>query len=253
MDEALSAGRTRIVLDNTYPTRASRNAVIETAWRRGLHVRCIWITTPAFQAQINAVRRMIDAHGSLPSPEEIRSRSKKDTRYMLPDAQFRFERSLEQPSLEEGFESVEQRAPVPDEGELPNRALLLDLDDLNSRNHSDTRDAIARYRNAGWLVFVHAWRPQIARGEIQPADVESLFAELRRSIGDPIEWAYCPHDAGPPVCWCRKPLPGPAIVFAARFAVALSRSIVVGTSAADRTMAERIGARFETALPDVNA
>jgi histidinol phosphatase-like enzyme len=54
----------------------------------------------------------------------------------------------------------------------------------------------------------------------------------------------CPHDAGPPVCWCRKPIPGSLLEFTLRRGVALQRSIVVGGSAADRTMAERLGMTF---------
>src|SRR5688500_5138439 len=53
LDELLTDGRRRVVLDNTYPTRKSRNEVIETAWQRGVPVRCIWLTTDVANAQIN--------------------------------------------------------------------------------------------------------------------------------------------------------------------------------------------------------
>ena len=70
--------------------------------------------------------------------------------------------------------------------------------------------------------------------------------EAAEVLGGDIDVACCPHDAGPPVCWCRKPIPGSVLEFATRRGVSLARSIVVGASAADRTMAERIGARFES-------
>ena len=35
LDALLAAGAERVVLDNTYPSRAARNAVIETAWAHG--------------------------------------------------------------------------------------------------------------------------------------------------------------------------------------------------------------------------
>jgi aryl-alcohol dehydrogenase-like predicted oxidoreductase/predicted kinase/histidinol phosphatase-like enzyme len=246
LDECLRAGKPRVVLDNTYPTRASRNEVIETAWRHGVGVRCIWMTTPVGQAQVNSIRRMIEAHGSLPTPEEIKERARGDTRYLLPDAQFRYERVLEPPTVEEGFEVVEPRAPRPRESGEGKRALVLDFDTLTRT--PTLRDAVMRYRSEGWQVFVHAWRPQVARGETTAAFVEQGFAALLGSLGGGFDWAYCPHDAGPPVCWCRKPIPGQAIEFAIRRGVALERSIVVGSSDADRTLAERVGARFETSL-----
>jgi histidinol phosphatase-like enzyme len=74
--------------------------------------------------------------------------------------------------------------------------------------------------------------------------VDACFARLRELLGDPIDLACCPHDAGPPVCWCRKPIPGSVIDFARREGASVMHSTVVGSAAADRTMAERIGARF---------
>ena len=233
LDETLAAGHKRVVLDNTYPTRKSRNEVIEIAWQRGVPVKCVWLTTDVANAQINAVRRMIDLHGRLPTPEEIRERGRKDTRYLLPDAQFRYERTLEPPSVDEGFVSVDERAFVRDPDAAPNRALILDFDDLAEAPRIET---LERYRADGWLLFVHAWRPRLEGG--------GLTTPLRELLGADVEIAICPHDAGPPVCWCRKPIPGSVIDFAMRHDVAFGRSIVVGTSAADRTMAERIGARF---------
>jgi aryl-alcohol dehydrogenase-like predicted oxidoreductase len=246
LDDALKANDGRVVLDNTYPTRASRNAVIEAAWRRGAHVRCVWLTTSVGQAQVNSIRRMLAVHGSLPTPEEIKARSKNDARYLLPDAQFRYERMVELPTTEEGFELVEQRGFVPDAEEGTNRSLIFDLDDL-THNAASWHDRVDRYRSEGWLLLVHAWRPQIARGETTIESVELEFARLRESLGE-FDRAICPHDAGPPVCWCRKPIPGSLIEFAVRRGVALNRSIVIGSSASDRTMAERVGVRFESGL-----
>jgi aryl-alcohol dehydrogenase-like predicted oxidoreductase/predicted kinase len=226
LDALLANGKDRVVLDNTYPTRASRNEVIETAWRHGAAVRCIWLDTSVADAQINSIRRMIDVHGSLPTPEEIKVRAKVDPRFLLPDAQFRYERTAEAPTLDEGFMSVEKVPFDRDKEGGRNRALVLSMEDLQPEH----RPVIDRHRSDGWLVFVHAWRP----------------ATPTLDLGD-IDLAVCRHEAGPPVCWCRKPIPGSVIEFAMRRDVDLTRSIVVGSSVADRTMAERIGARFEPA------
>jgi histidinol phosphatase-like enzyme len=256
LDERLAAGKRRVVLDNTYPTRYARNEVIETAWQRGASVRCVWLTTDVGQAQVNAIRRLIDVHGALPSPETIRELGKKDTRYLLPDAQFRYERMLERPSEEEGFTEVEQRgfARADDQGNA--RGIIMDFDELVGTTalrlddvvlDERRRTALAHKRAEGWLLFVHAWRPQIARGETTTAEVDACSARLRDILGE-IDVACCPHDAGPPACWCRKPIPGSVIEFAMKRGVSLTRSIVIGRSAADKTMAERIGASFSDPL-----
>jgi hypothetical protein len=219
-------------------------------------VRCVWLATELPNAQINAIIRMIDAHGSLPSPEEIQGRNKTDPRYLGPDALFRFERTVEPPVEDEGFTIVERRAFRRSPLNLvnPARALILDFDDLARsateqlalRPDDVTIDAsrcatLARFASERWIVFAHAWRPQVARGEIAMADVDACFARARSLLGIEVAFACCPHDAGPPVCWCRKPLPGSVLELAMRRSVALGESLVVARSAADRTMAERLG------------
>jgi len=234
---ALSSGERRVVLDNTYPTRKSRNEVIECAWQHDVPVRCIWLTTEIGDAQVNAIHRMIDAHGSLPSPEEIRARGKRDPRYLGPDAQFRYERTVEPPVEDEGFVSVERRVflRLPESG--MNRALVFDFDELTQiASDPGNRDALARRIDEGWLLFAHAWRPGAS-----PSDVEAELGRARESFALDVALAHCVHPAGPPVCWCRKPIPGRLIEFARRCNVSVARSNVVGGSAADRTMAERLG------------
>ena len=244
LDAGLRTGPRRWVLDNTYPSRRSRNEVIECAWRHGVPVRCVWASTGIGDAQINSIVRMIEIHGSLPSPEEIRERGRSDTRYLGPDALFRYERSVEPPVADEGFVAVEERHFV--RHALPNatnRAIVLDYDDLTPERH----DVLARYAADGWLLFAHAWRPQVARGAMKREDVEAEFARTRAELGVDITFARCPHDAGPPICWCRKPLPGSILEFAVNRKVALDRSVIVSNSVADRTMAQRLGVPFRDA------
>jgi len=244
LDTGLRAGKRRWVLDNTYPSRRSRNEVIECAWRYGVPVRCVWAATDIGDAQINAIVRMIEVHGSLPSPDEIRERGRTDTRYLGPDALFRYERSVEPPVADEGFTAVERCQFV--RWETPNaanRAIILDYDDLTP----ERRDALARYAAEGWLLFAHAWRPQVARGSMTREDVEAGLANTRAGLGVDITFACCPHDAGPPICWCRNPLPGSVLEFAIERGVALDRSIVVGSSAAERTMSQRLSATLRDA------
>ena len=38
--------------------------------------------------------------------------------------------------------------------------------------------------------------------------VDAGFVSLQEQMGVSLEVLYCPHAAGPPKCWCRKPLPG---------------------------------------------
>jgi len=250
---ALSAGRRRFVLDNTYPSRAARNEVIECAWRFGVPVRCVWLGTPLAEAQVNAVNRLLEAHGALPTPDELRARAKSDHRFLGPDALFRYERQLEPPSLDEGFTAIErpgfERRVHP--GRV-GRAILLELDEVVSTGVESSEivlvpgrhEVLARRIAEGWRLLAIAWRPQLARGETTRVAVEAGLERARELLTLPIDVAYCPHDAGPPICWCRKPLPGLALELFARHGIDAAASIVVGRAPADRTLADRLGATY---------
>ena len=263
LDAGLRAGERRWVLDNTYPSRKSRNEVIETAWTHGVPVRCLWVTTTVADAQINAITRMIEIHGSLPTPEDIRARGKNDPRFFGPDAQFRYERSVEQPTVDEGFTTVEAYPFVRRPLAAAARAIILDYDDLvlpadgattaDPANgdlpavtvRDDRRTILERYAREGWLLFAHAWRPEVTAGVTSLTVLGEQFARVRAQLGVPIGIACCPHEAGPPVCWCRKPLPGTILEFALAHHVALDQSMIVVHSAADRTLAERLGVPYQ--------
>lgn len=225
LDQQLTSGSKKWVLDNTYASRADRSDVIECAWRHGVPVRLIWLDTDVGDAQINAITRLIDAHGWLPMPEEIRERGKADHRYFGPDAQFRYQRNMEPPREDEGYKSIErrtfERAP---RGTAGARAVFFDPGEVAPTNI----DALREHHADGWRLFGVSWRPTG-----QTATIENLDYEYRE----------CTHPAGPPVCWCRKPLPGLVLEAAMKHGIDLSQSIIVGDSAADRTMAARLGMR----------
>ena len=260
LDAGLSEGLRRWVLDNTYPSRASRNEVIECASRHGVPVRCVWIDTSLADAQINAINRLLEVHGRLPTPEELRERGREDPRYFGPDAQFRWVRAAEAPVAGEGFAGIERRQPVRERAsDATRRAVVLEYDGVLVANRTGggpvlrpedvevttrCRETLARYAAEGWVLFAHAWRPQLSRGETSLESVQRCFERTRELLGLDLELRFCPHAAGPPICWCRKPIPGLVLEFAAARGVALHRSIAVGRAPADRTMAERLGMTY---------
>jgi hypothetical protein len=87
------------------------------------------------------------------------------------------------------------------------------------------------------LVF--DWSPDADRRPLERA-----AARVEAGVEGPVEAALCPHPAGPPVCWCRPPLPGLPLAFARAHGVDPARSVVVGTSPAHKTLATTLGARY---------
>ena len=47
-----------------------------------------------------------------------------------------------------------------------------------------------------------------------PEALADAVGELSARVSGPVEGAICPHPGGPPVCWCRPPLPGLLLAFA---------------------------------------
>jgi aryl-alcohol dehydrogenase-like predicted oxidoreductase/predicted kinase len=234
LDEELTSGARRFVLDNTYLTRAARSYVLDVANRHGIPTRCIWLDTPLAQAQVNLVERVLERFGSLPSPDELRVVARREAGVHAPTSQMRTLRELEPPSADEGFSSVEQRPFTRSVGR--GRAGVFVA--AAALRQSDWKGALEQGdRRAPHLMF--DWSPGGTVDEL--AGVASLLAA---EVSGPVESALCPHPAGPPICWCRPPLPGLPLAFAREHDLEPSQSTLVGTAPAHRTLATTLGARY---------
>lgn len=235
LDEQLSDGVRRVVLDNTYLTRAARSYAIETATRHRLSIRCVWLDTPLAQAQVNLVERLLDRFGSLPSPEELKQRARREPGMMMPTSQMRALRELEHPSTEEGFARVEI---VPFSRIVQHRA------------KAGVFVAAAALSHPGWKVAIRQGAPRAPhllfdwRPDSSALALGQAVARLTEKVTGSVESAMCPHGAGPPSCWCRPPLPGLPLAFARSHGLDPSRSILIGASPAHHTLAMTLGAKF---------
>jgi aryl-alcohol dehydrogenase-like predicted oxidoreductase/predicted kinase len=236
LDRELSAGVRRVVLDNTYLSRATRSHPIEVADRHGASVRCIWLDTPLAHAQVNMVERLLDRFGALPDPEEVRAAARREPWLLMPTSQMRAVRELEPPSPDEGLATVERvafvRSPPAAEGRP---ALLVAAAALGRPGW--WRALPERGGSDAGLVF--DWRPGAGADAL-----EDERARLAADVSGSVEAAVCPHGAGPPRCWCRPPLPGLPLAFARHHGVDLSRSVLVGVGPAHRTLATTLGSTY---------
>ena len=240
LGESLASGVRRIVLDNTYLSRALRSHVIGVAARHGAAIRCIWIDTPLAQAQVNLVERLLDRFGSLPSPELLQQQARGEPGLLSPTRQMRAFRELEPPSPDEGFVSVErvrfERSPrMPSQlSDAPAAVFVAAAAMTRSRWEGVIASAAP---DAPHLIF--DWRPDAAA-----AVLEKDVAQVAALVNGPVTGALCPHPGGAPVCWCRPPLPGLLLAFARASGVDPSQSVLVGTAPAHRTLATTLGAAY---------
>ena len=242
----LAGGATRLVLDNTYVTRKSRAEVIRAAADFNVPVRCTWLTTSLDDAQVNAVTRLITKYGTLPDEAGLAALGKRDVNAFPPTVLFRYQRELEPPDPSEGFSAIEQ---VPFERLTPpdfvHRAAIVWCDDLEKL--VSLAPLLKAEADSGRQLFGLSWQPAVAEGTRSLADVEAAFAGVRARMGVPIEFAFCPHGAGPPKCWCRKPLPGLGVLLIHRHRLDPARCVYIGAGAQDPGYARKLGFVFRTA------
>jgi aryl-alcohol dehydrogenase-like predicted oxidoreductase/predicted kinase len=224
LDDLLDAGTRRVVADNTYATRASRQVAIEVARRHRARVVGVWLDTPLAEAQTNVILRMLDVHGRLLEPEQmVRAR---DPSSIGPGAVSRMTRALEPPVLDEGFSSLNVIPFVRRRRAGHDRAAEFLALELAERG----------VRPKGEPALVFGWRPGIGDSEL---------ARMQDAFGAQVR--CCAHPGGPPRCWCRPPLPGLLIEFALRHEVDLGRSVVVGTKPVHAALARVLGAAYRVA------
>ncbi len=238
LNHALSSGTKRVVLDNTYLTRATRSHVVESAHRHRVPVRCVWLDTPLAQAQVNLVERLLDRFGSLPAPEDLARHAKSEPGLLAPASQMRSCRELEPPSDGEGFVDVKRvtftRAPL-------------------HRAHAGVFVAAAALRQPDWdtvMESVDAAAPWLvfdwSSGGGIPGDLHACAARLTPRVSGPVETAVCTHGGGPPRCWCRPPLPGLPLAFARAHDVDPAKSVLIGAGPAHATLARALGATYRS-------
>jgi len=232
---AIDSGVSRFVLDNTYVSRKSRAAVLQSVATTGLAVRCVWLSTSLEDAQVNAAWRIVEKFGRLLEPEEMRRMVKTDVSAFAPSVQFRYQRELEPPDPVEGFSRIDV---VPFERHLDDafngRALIVWCDGVVSA-HPERDAVLRRWAGEGWRLIGLGWQPQ-------PAD--DFYQALRHRIGVDIDIHYCPHGGGPPVCWCRKPLPGLGVVVIRKYRLDPAACVYVGGGPHDPGYARRLGFQY---------
>lgn len=233
LHEELASGVGAVILDNTYLGRAARADVLRIAARHGARTRCVHFDTPVDEALHNVALRMLSRHGRLVEPSEWAALAKRDPGLVLPTSLYRMTRELEPPSLDEGWDALERvpfvRRPVDGRD-----ALVLSLE----LPPAVAAEAIATAPPGAPILFI-GFRPEGARAgwvdEVR-ARVDALAAP------GPVELGVCTHGGGPPVCYCRPPLPGLFLAFAAKHGADARRTTFVTNVSACRTMAQRLGA-----------
>jgi aryl-alcohol dehydrogenase-like predicted oxidoreductase/adenylate kinase family enzyme len=245
LDDRLAGGAKHVVLDNTYVTRVSRSDVLRVASSHGARVGCVFFDTPLAEAQVNVVLRMLHRFGRVVPPDEMSELARRDVAALAPHALSRMTRELEPPSDDEGFVDIQVVPFARDVAAAGNSGVAISLDALEIPVTDD-----ANRVDLGRLLdgvpprapcLLYGWRPGADAAKVAALDT---YAAKVRATGRSVEICVCPHPGGPPICWCRPPLPALFLAFAHRHDVRLGASTLLGRSATDRRIARLLGMSF---------
>jgi histidinol phosphatase-like enzyme len=218
----------------------------------------VWLATTLEDAQVNAAQRIVSTYGRLLGPDEMRQAVKQDISAFGPAVQFRYQRDLEPPDAAEGFSRIDTRAFArARDPAFVNRAVIVWCDGVLTRGRGtsgsdadsfEERGAVLRrYADDGWRLLGVGWEPDVSQEIVTAEQVDAGYAKMQERLGVEMDILYCPHGGGPPVCWCRKPLPGLGVVLIQRHRLDPSRCIYVGNGPQDPGFARRLGFQYRDA------
>lgn len=265
--ELHSQGERFFVLDNTYGTVESREALLDLGNELGLPVKMVWVNATKEQCQFLAALRQVRRYNKLLRKEDYKEEPhKSDPNMFPPAAQFAFFKRVVMPTKSEGFAYVEI---VPVEITLPeeykNRAIILDYDGTlrvskNPDNPSPTcadevqvldrrADLLQRKQREGFILCGASNQSGIAKklGDkkyVPEAGAIEAFEETNRILGVDIDYIYSTERGGVPQSFWPKPMPGMAVWFIEKYKLNPSECIMVGDMTKDKTFSERAGFKF---------
>lgn len=256
LDRALEGGAQHVVLDNTYPTRASRKKIVDVARKHGLAVHCTLIDIPIGEALFNASQRMLEKKGRLLGPDEIAAESRVDPNLFPPRAIFAFQQRYEPPKAAE-FDGLEI-VPFSRRPSGTRKAVILDLDGTLRtaapapfpRNPSEVRlmpyrrEVLQRFVDDGYLLCAVTNQAGVALGQLTEQDAIDCIERTKELLGLEIDVRYCPHRAGGTHCWCRKPMPGLGVQLLRDHDLDRSLCVFVGDRDSDAEFARNLGVRY---------
>ncbi|OGT30341.1 MAG: D,D-heptose 1,7-bisphosphate phosphatase [Gammaproteobacteria bacterium RIFCSPHIGHO2_12_FULL_35_23] len=103
------------------------------------------------------------------------------------------------------------------------------------------KEALKQLKQAGYLLIVVTNQPDVGRGKVAQAIIESINQALQQQLPlDAIEVCYHDDTAN---CLCRKPKPGMMLQAAKKYQIDLTQSYLIGDRAKDVEAGQAAGCK----------
>ncbi len=260
MQQALKDGND-VVLDNTFPTVASRKPFIDAAKAAGAEIDCKLIDIKAEDAQINALQRMWQRHQKIFwAPEDLKGVKSPNIFPIV--VIFKYKKEYEKPTTGEGFASVDVHKFKRERGQqYKNKAILLDYDgtlrDVPAGSQykypikveevvplPNRTEKLKQCVADGYRLLGVSNQSGIAKKYLSQETATACFERTNTLLDAEIEFLCCPHGV-PPRCYCRKPQMGIGVHFIEKYKLDPAQCIMVGDQTTDKTFAKRLGLQYQ--------
>jgi D-glycero-D-manno-heptose 1,7-bisphosphate phosphatase len=265
IEKDLQAGKTPII-DNTHLTKEVRKLFIDLGKKHGADIHCIYMKSPMEDCQVRVLRRMYESCGEIYMTGKAHV---KHPHVFPPSVLFSARKAEQAPTKDEGYASIveiKQPAMKWDNDVFCNKALFLDIDGtVRATEHLPykyptnedkvvllhdavkMRAALEGYRAQGYHLIGISNQSGIAKGTLTADTAAKGMARTRELLGYteaefPI--SYCPHQAAPVTCYCRKPQSGQGVQAIMKYKLNPANCIMVGDQKTDETFATRLGIPF---------
>lgn len=248
----------KIILDNTHPTKESRQAFIKLAKDAGYRVVCVHMTTKIEDAMVNAVSRMVHRHGKLFTKQAEYTASKDPNMFPIA-ALYSMNKKFEPPVMSEGFDEIKTVKFSRKPNGYTNKAIIFDYDgtlretisgEKFPRNPNDIRvlpgrsSKIAELKKQGYIILGVSNQSGVAKGQLTEETAHACFKKTNEMLGHDIDYRFCGHSVPPITCYCRKPGPGFGVELVEKYKLDPEQTIMVGDMKTDETFAKRCGFKF---------
>lgn len=263
-EELLVSGK-NVVLDNLFPSVASRAPFLEMAKKHKVPVECVYVSTSLEDSQINALFRMMERYKQIFwTPEDLQKLKEPDPNMFPSAVLFKYRNEFEKPSTAEGFIAVTEkkfvRRPYPKTHK--HKALILDFDGTLRDVPPGTKykyptaanevqilpgrtEILKRFIRDGYLIMGATNQSGVAKGHLSDEDARR-FVELTMKMLDVhlTDYGICTHKIPPMTCYCRKPQSGQGVYLIHRHKLDPTQCIFVGDQTTDKTFANRLGIQY---------
>jgi histidinol-phosphate phosphatase family protein len=279
IEDDLKAGKTPII-DNTNLTRESRKSFIDVGKKYGADIHCIYMQASMEDCQVRVLHRMYKSTGEVYMTGK---RNLKHPHIFPPAVLFAARKALQEPEQAEGLTSITKIATPAFKwsfnkyligGESVGAAaltkgLFLDIDGtLRATEHlphkypiteSDVqllhdpakmRALLEGYRSQGYKLIGISNQSGIAKGILTEETASKVMDHTRALLGyteDEFPILFCPHQAAPVTCYCRKPQSGLGVKAIEKYKLDPATCLMVGDQKTDETFAARLGIPFVSA------